>query len=110
VNDDQQQQQALQATQASAEAVAQQATTLQANALDYTAERRTFWFAVLIFTAVCAVEATVLFHGLPQSSSPELLGRILGTMDAAMLAALYYIFGSSAGSARKNHGASGVTR
>lgn len=59
-----------------------------------------FWFTVVIFLTVASVEAAVLFNGLPKGN-PELLGRILGTMDASLLAALYYTFGSSASSTRK---------
>lgn len=63
---------------------------------------RTFWFALLIFVSVIGIEGAVLMYGLPAVAAPELLGRILGTLDAAMLTAIYYIFGSSAGSARKD--------
>jgi hypothetical protein len=31
-----------------------------------------------------------------------LVGRVLGTLDAALMCVLYYYFGSSAGSAQKN--------
>lgn len=65
--------------------------------------RRVFWFAVLIFAGVVSIEGAVLLFGLPKDTdSPELMGRILGTLDAAMMAAIYYIFGSSASSARKD--------
>lgn len=64
---------------------------------------RVFWFAVLIFAGVMSIEGAVLLFGLPKDTdSPELMGRILGTLDAAMMAAIYYIFGSSASSARKD--------
>lgn len=63
--------------------------------------RRTFWFAVLIFVAVCAVEGWVLIKGLPAGTDMGVAGRVLGSLDAAMLVALYYIFGSSSGSERK---------
>lgn len=65
--------------------------------------RRVFWFAVLIFGGVVGIEGAVLLFGLPKDTdSPELMGRILGTLDAAMMAAIYYIFGSSASSTRKD--------
>jgi hypothetical protein len=65
------------------------------------AARRTFWFAVLIFSTVAGIEGYLLTAGFPKEMKmPELIGRLLGTLDAAMLAALYYIFGSSAGSMR----------
>jgi len=64
---------------------------------------RVFWFAVLIFVGVVGIEGAVLVLGLPKDTdSPELMGRILGTLDAALMASVYYIFGSSASSARKD--------
>lgn len=80
-------------------------------AIDGGGARRTFWFAVLIFATVAVIEGSLLVHGMPDSIQyPELFGRLLGTFDAAMLAALYYIFGSSAGSARKTETMTGGTR
>lgn len=68
---------------------------------DNPAARRTFWFAVLIFSSVVGIEGFLLTAGFPaELKHPELIGRLLGTLDAALLAALYYIFGSSAGSQR----------
>ena len=65
--------------------------------------RRVFRFAVLIFLGVVGIEGAVLVLGLPKDTdSPELMGRILGTLDAALMASVYYIFGSSASSARKD--------
>lgn len=72
--------------------------------VDPPSARRTFWFAVLIFIAVVGIEGYLLTTGFPvEMRHPELVGRLLGTLDAAMLAALYYIFGSSAGSVRLTH-------
>lgn len=72
--------------------------------LDSPAARRTFWFAVLIFAAVVTIEGYLLTTGFPmQMNHPELVGRLLGTLDAVMLAAVYYIFGSSAANARGTH-------
>lgn len=64
-------------------------------------QRRVFWFAVLIFVGVLSVNAAVLLLGMPPGVDPAVSGRILGTLDAAVLVALYYIFGSSSGSAMK---------
>lgn len=55
---------------------------------------------VLIATFIC--EGWVLTHAIPPGSE-MLVGRVLGTMDAALLAVLYYYFGSSSGSAAKNN-------
>lgn len=72
-------------------------------AIDGGNAQRTFWFAFWIFTTVVGIEGYLLVAGMPHDIKyPELFGRLLGTLDAAMLAALYYIFGSSQGSARKN--------
>lgn len=40
--------------------------------------------------------------GAPANAAPELIGRILGTLDSALILVLGYYFGSSAGSAAKN--------
>lgn len=63
---------------------------------------RVFWLTCLIFVVVIGVEAAVLFLGIPPGVDGQMVGRILGTLDAALLAALYYTYGSSAGSARKD--------
>jgi hypothetical protein len=65
-------------------------------------QKRVFWLTCLIFVVVIGVEAAVLFLGVPHGTDQQMVGRILGTLDAALLAALYYTYGSSAGSARKD--------
>lgn len=62
---------------------------------------RVFALVLLIFVSVLSIEAAVLFVGVPEGIDGQMVGRILGTLDAALLAALYYVFGSSAGSAAK---------
>lgn len=62
---------------------------------------RVFALVLVIFVAVIGIEAAVLFLGVPDGIDGQMVGRILGTLDAALLAALYYVFGSSAGSAAK---------
>jgi hypothetical protein len=64
--------------------------------------KRVFWLTVTVFIIVVGVEAAVLFLGVPKGLDGQMVGRILGTFDAALLAAIYYTFGSSAGSARKD--------
>jgi hypothetical protein len=63
--------------------------------------QRTFWFCVLVFVSVIGIEATVLLNGLPPGVDPASAGRILGTLDAALMCALYFLLGSSSGSQRK---------
>lgn len=65
-------------------------------------QKHVFWLTVVIFLVVIGVEASVLFLGVPVGTDQQMVGRILGTLDAALLAALYYTYGSSAGSARKD--------
>lgn len=47
-------------------------------------------------------EAAYFFHGARVGTSPELVGRILGTLDSALMLVLSYYFGSSHGSDQKN--------
>lgn len=56
-------------------------------------------FAVVILCF--AGEGLYFFLGAPRNASPELIGRILGTLDSALILVLSYYFGSSAGSDRK---------
>jgi hypothetical protein len=63
---------------------------------------RVFALTVVIFVVVVGLEGAALLLGIPTTIDQQLAGRILGTFDAALLAAIYYTFGSSAGSARKD--------
>lgn len=63
------------------------------------------WFprvlaSVVVILALCG-EAYYFLHGAPPAAAPELIGRILGTLDAALMLVLSYYFGSSMGSDRK---------
>lgn len=64
---------------------------------DYTPRIIAGLVVVLCFSA----EAWVLTHGYPSNVAGELVGRILGTLDSALILVLSYYFGSSAGSDRK---------
>lgn len=57
--------------------------------------------AILIVGAWGVIQYFLLTHVVDQSMR-ELVARVLGTLDAALMAVLYYYFGSSAGSARKD--------
>lgn len=60
---------------------------------------------ILAFTVVVLCfggEGWYFMHGSPQTASPELIGRILGTLDSALILVLSYYFGSSSGSASKD--------
>lgn len=43
-------------------------------------------------------EGYTLFHGLPKDTDGVIIGRVLGTLDSALIMVLAYYFGSSAGS------------
>lgn len=62
---------------------------------------RVFALVLVIFVSVLSIEAAVLFVGVPEGVDGQVVGRILGTLDAVLMAALFYVFGSSAGSAQK---------
>ena len=64
-------------------------------------QTKVFWLVLVIFASVLGIEAAVLFYGVPATVDGQIVGRILGTLDAVLMAALFYVFGSSAGSAAK---------
>jgi len=55
----------------------------------------------LVVALAVSLEAFVLLRGVPATVNPVIVGRILGTLDAALTLVLSYYFGSSAGSDRK---------
>ena len=57
------------------------------------------WIVVVI-TLVC--EGIMLFNAIPPGADPIILGRILGTMDSALMLVLGFWFGSSHGSQNKD--------
>lgn len=63
------------------------------------------WFprvlAIGVVIACLSGEGLYFRYGTPSNASPELIGRILGTLDTALTLVLGYYFGSSAGSAAK---------
>lgn len=71
---------------------------------------RVFILVLVIFIVVLGIEGAVLFVGIPPTVDGQVAGRVLGTLDACLLAALYYIFGSSAGSQSKDAVISRVVR
>lgn len=64
------------------------------------------WYTKVLATLVVVLcflgEGLYFRYGAPANASPELIGRILGTLDSALILILSYYFGSSAGSAAKN--------
>ena len=67
--------------------------------------QKTSWMphilAILTVLIVGGTEGMILAHGAPAGLDGVVLGRILGTMDSALIMVLSYYFGSSAGSARQ---------
>ena len=63
------------------------------------------WYTKTLATVVVVAcffgEFAYFRYGAPATASPELIGRILGTLDAALMLVLSYYFGSSFGSDRK---------
>jgi hypothetical protein len=63
------------------------------------------WYPKALATFVVVMclwgEWTYFHYGAPSTAAPELVGRILGTLDSALILVLGYYFGSSAGSSDK---------
>lgn len=55
----------------------------------------------LIVVLVLGLEGTVLFNGTPEGASDIVLGRILGTLDTALMMVLAFWFGTTNGSSEK---------
>jgi hypothetical protein len=56
----------------------------------------------LILVIWAAINGYLLTAAKPPVIAPELVGRILGMVDAACMAFIYWIYGSSSGSGAKN--------
>ena len=57
--------------------------------------------AALVIAGAFVGEGWAMTHVVPVGSE-MIVGRVLGTLDAALMCVLYYYFGSSSGSAQKN--------
>lgn len=60
------------------------------------------FIACLVVIAVIGAEGSLLYFGQPKGIDGVVLGRILGTLDSALIMVLSYYFGSSAGSSKKD--------
>ena len=56
----------------------------------------------IIVAITLACEAMLLFNQVPPGADPIIIGRVLGTMDAALITVLGFWFGSSHGSQNKD--------
>lgn len=74
------------------------ARAMQVSTKSWTAPALAWTVVILCFLG----EGLYFRLGAPANASPELIGRILGTLDSALILVLSYYFGSSAGSADKN--------
>jgi hypothetical protein len=57
--------------------------------------------AYLVVAMTIAGEGYLLVHGVPATVDPVIVGRILGTLDSAVMLILSYYFGSSISSDKK---------
>jgi len=55
----------------------------------------------LIVVLTLAAEAALLFNQVPPGADPIIIGRVLGTMDSALVMVLSFWFGSSSSSQHK---------
>jgi len=76
----------------------------RASARDMAAKTGDIWTPRIIALVVFIVWGSVnwkLFNGTISGDMRELVARALGTLDATLMAVIYYYFGSSAGSKEK---------
>ena len=66
--------------------------------------------AYLVIVLVLVAEGSMFFVGQPKGMDGVVLGRILGTLDSALILVLGYYFGSSAGSASKDKTISDIAK
>lgn len=82
----------------------QQVVDDRGSARNLAVQTRDVWtprcIAALVILGAFFGEGYALSHVIP-AGSEVLAGRVLGTLDSALLAVLYYYFGGSAGSDRK---------
>jgi hypothetical protein len=57
--------------------------------------------AIFVVSLVCSGEGVLLFGHYPKDVDQVVLGRILGTLDSALMLVLSYYFGSSHSSMRQ---------
>jgi hypothetical protein len=77
----------------------------RASARDMATKTGDVWTPRVLAVLVMLTWGVVQYHLLTavvDASMRELVARLLGTLDAALMAVLYYYYGSSAGSAAKN--------
>jgi hypothetical protein len=55
----------------------------------------------LIVAITLTAEGLLLFHAMPANADPIIIGRVLGTMDSALIMVLGFWFGSNSNSQRK---------
>lgn len=56
----------------------------------------------IVVTLTLIAEGALLFNQIPPGADPIILGRVLGTMDSALMLVLGFWFGSSHGSQNKD--------
>lgn len=66
--------------------------------------------AFLVVVLGAALEGWVITHGVPTGVDQVLAGRILGTIDAAIMLVLGYYFGSSIGSSESRQTLSSIAK
>lgn len=54
----------------------------------------------IIVTLTLSAECALLFNQIPPGADPIIIGRVLGTMDSALVMVLGFWFGANSGSAR----------
>lgn len=76
----------------------------RASARDLAASTHSATPSILTWIIVCltlVAEALLLFNQVPPGADPIIIGRVLGTMDSALVMVLSFWFGSNSNSQRK---------
>lgn len=83
---------------------------IEQRASDSWGARAQVLLSILVVLAVLYIEGSMVLYGTPQTIEPVLLGRIIGTLETALLMILGYWFTASASERGKDAALQSIAR